>query len=67
MSDPMAAQDRRVWDDGHYPDEDDTDLACGRCYGTGEILVCPDDLCRGAGECMHGDGTITCPACEGLG
>lgn len=51
--------------------EDDFDetapYACPRCDGSGELLVCIDDMCRGAGECMHGDGMIACPACQGTG
>ena len=48
-------------------DTDPEDRPCGRCDGEGELLVCIDDLCRGAGECMHGDGMIVCPSCGGLG
>ncbi len=44
---------------------DDDEPYCYRCDGAGEILVCPDDMCRGAGECIHGDGTVMCPACGG--
>lgn len=40
---------------------------CARCFGSGDFLVCIDDLCRGAGECMHGDGVIACPDCDGMG
>lgn len=38
---------------------------CNRCFGEGFIVVCVDDMCRGAGECMHGDGEIVCPDCHG--
>ena len=38
---------------------------CNRCDGDGWIVVCIDDLCRGAGECMHGDGMALCPECQG--
>lgn len=40
---------------------------CDACGGSGERLVCIDDLCRGAGECMHGDGWAECSACGGEG
>jgi hypothetical protein len=40
---------------------------CPNCYGDGEILICPDDICRGAGYCMHGDGEIFCELCDGTG
>lgn len=39
---------------------------CQRCGGEGFIVVCIDDMCRGAGECMHGDGEIACPDCGGI-
>ena len=42
-------------------------MICAICDGQGWILTCIDDLCRGAGECMHGDGDQTCWACDGLG
>ena len=58
-------------------DEDETDddfedydiyasEGCQRCGGSGVIVVCIDDMCRGAGECMHGDGEIACPDCGGI-
>jgi hypothetical protein len=44
---------------------DDCDDGCNTCGGEGFIVVCIDDMCRGAGECMHGDGEIPCPQCGG--
>lgn len=41
------------------------DPYCHRCDNKGTIIVCVDDMCRGAGECMHGDGEIVCPDCKG--
>ena len=38
---------------------------CNTCFGEGFIVVCIDDMCRGAGACMHGDGEIPCPDCDG--
>lgn len=32
-----------------------------RCDGSGLYVVCIDDICRGLGECIHGDGMATCP------
>jgi len=37
------------------------------CNGEGFRIVCPDDMCRAVGECMHGDGEAFCYACEGEG
>lgn len=50
--------------DDYYDDDEDGGYCC-RCDNTGMIVVCVDDLCRGAGECMHGDGEIICPDCNG--
>ena len=44
-----------------------SDSECYRCYGEGFILICPDDMCHGLGECIHGDGEVVCPACNGEG
>jgi hypothetical protein len=44
-----------------YPYED----GCNTCGGAGFIVVCIDDMCRGVGECMHGDGERPCPQCGG--
>jgi len=49
-------------------DDDDFDGSagcCNTCGGAGYVVVCIDDMCRGAGECMHGDGEIPCPDCDG--
>lgn len=56
--------------DGNDEDEYDHDGeffidSCNRCGGAGTIIICVDDMCRGAGECMHGDGEIVCPDCGG--
>lgn len=40
---------------------------CNQCDGSGIRVVCPDDICRGRGECMHGDGEIICYVCKGDG
>jgi hypothetical protein len=42
-------------------------LACPDCFGQGWTVTCIDDMCRGAGECMHGDGETTCRYCGGEG
>jgi hypothetical protein len=33
---------------------------CLDCGGEGWIVTCVDDLCRGAGYCIHGDGMMLC-------
>jgi hypothetical protein len=40
---------------------------CNTCNGEGFIVTCVDDMCRGCGECMHGDGESVCPECHGDG
>ena len=49
------------------PDDfyDDGSVYCWRCDNKGTVIVCIDDMCRGAGECMHGDGEVVCPDCKG--
>lgn len=37
---------------------------CWQCNGEGFIVVCVDDMCRGAGHCIHGDGEVVCPNCK---
>lgn len=49
---------------GGYP-YDDEEPYCHRCDNKGTIVICIDDMCLGAGECMHGDGEIICPDCKG--
>ncbi|MFA5027072.1 MAG: hypothetical protein WC713_04305 [Candidatus Methylomirabilota bacterium] len=38
---------------------------CWLCGGEGTIVTCCDDMCRGLGECIHGDGEAECPECHG--
>jgi hypothetical protein len=45
--------------------QDQEDPYCYRCDNKGLILTCIDDMCRGCGECMHGDGWAVCPDCKG--
>ncbi len=44
-------------DDEFY---DDGDGYCNDCGGEGWIVTCIDDLCHGAGYCIHGDGMALC-------
>jgi len=43
------------------------DETCPECGGAGVIITCCDDLCVGGGHCIHGDGEMMCPICEGDG
>jgi hypothetical protein len=59
---------KSIEEEDSYPDEGDYDAEdgyCMRCDNQGFIVTCCDDLCRGAGECMHGDGETVCPDCKG--
>lgn len=51
------------FDEDEY--DDDYLDGCNTCGGRGWLIVCVDDMCQGAGECMHGDGEIPCPDCDG--
>lgn len=37
---------------------------CERCWGEGQIVTCPDDMCYGSDRCIHGDGYLMCPNCK---
>ena len=50
----LAEHDDYFTDDTRDPDD------CPMCDEYGMIVVCWDDLCHGAGECMHGDGMAIC-------
>ena len=56
----MSDHDYEDFDDYDH----DTDGYCDRCGGDGWIMTCCDDLCHGAGWCMHGDGDAPCPECN---
>jgi len=54
-------------EDDEYEDDPDAYDEYGSCYncdGSGWIVVCVDDMCRGMGECIHGDGDMPCPICN---
>lgn len=42
-------------------------MTCPDCHGEGFVVDCCDDMCVGAGECIHGDGEAVCETCEGEG
>jgi len=47
--------------------ESDDANCCYHCGGVGFVVICCDDLCHGAGHCMHGDGEEDCPVCNADG
>lgn len=69
----------RVADDVHDDDDppylegfdddfdDDGDAHCSACGGRGFRVTCPDDLCHGQDECIHGDPPRPCWACNPKG
>lgn len=64
---------RGDFDEDEIDDDDDFEPydiyaseGCQRCGGAGYIVTCIDDMCRGCGECMHGDGETACPDCGGI-
>lgn len=65
MTDQKHSENISRVEELHPDDFDDYEPDCYRCDGSGTILICPDDMCRGAGECIHGDGEILCPSCNG--
>lgn len=52
-------------DEDFEPEWEEYGDGCNTCGGAGFIVVCIDDMCRGCGECIHGDGEIPCPECGG--
>ena len=44
-------------------DYEDTVDGCWKCGGQGFTVVCVDDICRGLGYCIHGDGEEPCSEC----
>ena len=52
----------RCEDDDRHEDDmaDGGDGYCIDCGGEGWIVTCCDDLCHGAGYCIHGDGDALC-------
>ena len=48
-------------DDGDFDYYEDVECYCS---GTGLVVVCIDDICRGNDWCIHGDGMEICP-CQG--
>lgn len=58
----LEKADERKYD---YDDWDPEDAYCCRCDNSGFIVTCFDDICRGLGECIHGDGEDVCPDCGG--
>ena len=55
----------------HYVEYDDDydggERYCYECGGRGYVVRCPDDLCHGQDECIHGDAPTPCCACNPKG
>jgi len=51
--------------DDYYDDPNESET-CQRCGGSGFYADCPDDLCYGREECIHGDDAL-CRECCGEG
>jgi hypothetical protein len=60
----MSERDDQYYD--YEPDEFGGD-GCYNCGGRRYIVTCPDDLCHGGDECIHGDPPTPCPACNPKG
>ena len=43
------------------------DAPCPDCDGSGEVVLCIDDLCYRQEQCIHGDPPDPCPECKGTG
>jgi hypothetical protein len=64
MSDDYQYDDCECPKCGHAPTHSRDSQNCDEMN---EVCVCIDDLCRGSGECIHGDGMDPCPECAGTG
>lgn len=51
-------------DDGEY---EGGERYCWACGGRGWMVTCPDDLCHGQDECIHGDPPTPCRECNPKG
>ena len=65
---PTVLDNIRDYDDYMFDDGvRDEPVSCPNYCNDGIVITCCDDLCVGAGECMHGDGEMICPTCNGEG
>jgi hypothetical protein len=46
--------------------EDEGEMPCTKCLGSGYFSDCFDDMCHGEEECIHGD-PAECSECKGEG
>lgn len=63
MMDEMLMDERDL---GFDFDEDDYEY-CDACDENGFYVTCLDDLCHSGDGCIHGDGEVLCPYCNGRG
>lgn len=47
-----------------YEEYDRGERYCWDCGGRGWKITCPDDLCHGEDECIHGDPPTRCWTCN---
>lgn len=50
-----------------FDEYDGGERYCYDCGGRGWKITCPDDLCHGQDECIHGDDPIPCRTCNPKG
>ena len=51
----------------YFDEEYESERYCWACGGRGWKITCPDDLCHGEGECIHGDPPTPCRECNPKG
>lgn len=60
MSEPMDSSVEYL-DEGEYAGGE---YYCWDCGGRGWKITCPDDLCHGEDECIHGNRPKPCRTCN---
>jgi hypothetical protein len=62
----VTTEQETAMEDDDY-DDYEGQVTCWNCGGNGVLITCIDDMCVGGDHCIHGDGEIMCPECEGDG
>lgn len=50
--------------DDFSEDYESAERVCYECDGRGWKVTCPDDMCHGRDECIHGDPPTPCRNCN---